>query len=253
MKMVISPAKSLNLTTPLPNDQYTQPQFLQQAQTVNHSLASKPPQVLRKLLSISYKLAELNWRRHQDFTLPFTPENARPAVYAFNGTAYRELDAYSLPKNKLKGLQKCLRILCGLYGILKPLDLIQPYRLEMQTPLQVGPHKNLYEFWGQQLTVHLNRELQEDELLVNLASPKYFKVIHTAHLKVPVITPIFKEWKNGRLRTTGIAAKKARGAMVRYLIDTEAKMLEDLREFNRSGYLFSPEHTLEDNQPIFVR
>ena len=146
MKIVISPAKSLDFETPLPTSRYTQPQFLGQSEKLNKVLAKKKPKALSELMSISDNLAQLNWQRNQDFSLPFTPENARPAVYAFNGDVYQGLDAYSIPEEKLDRLQDTLRILSGLYGILRPLDLIQPYRLEMGTPLKVARKKNLYEF-----------------------------------------------------------------------------------------------------------
>lgn len=253
MKVVISPAKSLNFETPLPTAQYSQPQFLAQAQTLNTVLAQKNPKALAELLSISAKLAELNWERNQNFSTPFTPNNARPAVYAFNGDVYRGLEAYTLPEGKLERLQHTLRILSGLYGILKPLDLIQPYRLEMGTSLKVGPHKNLYDFWQKHLTAHLNTELQAGELFLNLASREYFSVIDEKELKVPVITPIFKDWKNGTLKIISFYAKKARGAMVRYILDTRAATLADVKGFDRDGYRFSVEHTQEAHQPVFVR
>lgn len=253
MKIVISPSKALDVTRPLPTHQYSQPQFLAQAQTLNSILVTKPPQVLCRIMLISEKLAELNWQRNQDFSTPFTPENARPAVYAFDGGFYKGLDVYSLPESKLEILQQRLRILSGLYGILKPLDLMQPYRLEMGLSLEVGPYKNLYEFWQKRLTAYLNHELQEGELFINLASIEYFSAVNAEQLKVPVITPIFKDWKNNTLKIIGFVAKKARGAMVRYLVDTNAQTLEDLKGFNRNGYAFSREHTVEDHRPVFVR
>lgn len=253
MKIVVSPAKSLDFETTLPTSKYTQPQFLEQSEKLNGILKKKKPKVLSKLMSISDNLAELNWERNQQFSLPFTTENARPAVYAFNGDVYQGLDAYTIPEKKLDKLQDTLRILSGLYGILKPLDLIQPYRLEMGTQLKVGRKKNLYEFWQKQITEFLNGEMEDDELFINLASNEYFGAIDEKKLKVPVITPIFKDWKNDKLKIISFFAKKARGSMVRYILDTNAKTLDDIKGFDYDGYMFSAEHTLKQSQPVFIR
>lgn len=253
MKIVISPAKSLDFESKLPTGRFSQPEFLKETEQVHKVLARKKPSALAKLMDISDKLAELNWQRNQDFKIPFTPENARPALYAFNGDVYQGLDAYTIAVDKLDQLQDTLRILSGLYGILKPLDLIQPYRLEMGTALKVGRKKNLYEFWGKRLTEHLNAELKADELFINLASNEYFGAVDEKLLKVPVITPIFKDWKNDNLKVISFFAKKARGAMVRYILDSNAKTLDDIKCFNLEEYEFSQEHTLKKNQPVFVR
>ncbi|RIV67511.1 peroxide stress protein YaaA [Flagellimonas aequoris] len=253
MKIVISPAKSLDFESTLPTSEYSQPKFLEEAQKLNAVLKKKKPKALSQLMSISDNLAQLNWERNQQFSLPFSPENARPAVYAFNGDVYQGLDAHSIPVEKLQKLQDTLRILSGLYGILKPLDLIQPYRLEMGTQLKIGRKKNLHEFWKKQLTDHLNQELEEGELFVNLASNEYFGAVDEKKLKVPVITPIFKDWKNDQLKIISFFAKKARGSMVRYILDTDAKTLEDIKGFDYDGYLFSQEHTLRANEPVFIR
>ncbi len=253
MKIVISPAKSLDFETQLPTLRYTQPHFLEQSEKLNKILAKKKPRALSKLMSISDNLAALNWQRNQDFSLPFTPENARPAMYAFNGDVYQGLDAFTISEEQLDRLQDTLRILSGLYGMLKPLDLIQPYRLEMGTQLKVGRKKNLYEFWQEQLTDHLNEALEDDELFINLASNEYFGAIDEKKLKVPVITPIFKDWKNDKLKVISFFAKKARGSMVRYVLDTGAETLEDLKGFDYDDYVFSKEHTLKEHQPVFIR
>jgi len=253
MKIVISPAKSLNFESDLPTTKYTMPQFLDQSERLNKVLLKKKPKALSKLMGISDNLAQLNWERNQKFTVPFTPENARPAMYAFNGDVYQGLDAYTIPLEKLEKLQETLRIISGLYGILRPLDLIQPYRLEMGTSLRVARKKNLYEFWKKGLTAHLNSEMENGELFLNLASNEYFGAIDEKGLKVPVITPIFKDWKNDKLKVISFFAKKARGSMVRYILDTDAKTLEDVKGFNYDDYLYSKEHTLRENQPVFVR
>lgn len=253
MKIVVSPAKSLDFETTLPTNKYTEPSFLVEAEKLNNVLQKKSPKKLSDLMSISDKLAQLNWQRNQDWSLPFTNENARPAVYAFNGDVYTGLDGYTIPEDKLDLLQDRLRILSGLYGILRPLDLIQPYRLEMGTKLKVGRNNNLYEFWKQQLTEQLNNELQEDELFVNLASNEYFSAIDKKVLKVPVITPQFKDWKGDKLKMISFFAKKARGMMVRYIIDTGAETIEDLKGFNYDGYGYSEEYTTKPNELVFVR
>lgn len=253
MKVVISPAKSLDFESKLPSQNYTEPQFLEQSKRLNKVLQKKKPRALSKLMNISDNLAQLNWERNQKFTTPFSPENARPAMYAFNGDVYQGLDAYTIPEEKLEKLQDTLRILSGLYGILRPLDLIQPYRLEMGTQLRVNRRKNLYEFWKKDLTAHLNSEMENDELFLNLASNEYFGAIDEKALKVPVVTPIFKDWKNDKLKVISFFAKKARGSMVRYILDTNAKTLDDVKGFDYDDYLYSKEHTLREDQPVFVR
>lgn len=253
MKIVISPAKSLDFETALPLATFSQPSFLAQSEKLNKVLVKKKPKALSALMSISDNLAQLNWQRNQDFSTPFSPENARPAVYAFNGDVYQGLDAYSLSEKKMDKLQSSLRILSGLYGVLKPLDLMQPYRLEMGTQLKVGRKKNLYEFWKKEVTAHLNAEMEEDELFLNLASNEYFGAVDSKTLKAPVITPIFKDWKNDKLKIISFFAKKARGSMVRYIIDSDAKTLDDIKGFNLDDYIFSEEHTLKANEPVFIR
>ncbi len=253
MKIVISPAKSLDLESKLPTKRYSEPRFLDQAVKINKILAKKSPKQLSNLMGISENLAQLNWQRNQDFAVPFTPENARPAMYAFNGDVYLGLDAYTIPEKQLNSLQDSLRILSGLYGILRPLDLIQAYRLEMGTHLKIGRKKNLYAFWKEDITKTLNDELGEDEVFVNLASNEYFSAIDAKELKAPVISPVFKDWKNDKLKVISFFAKKARGSMVRYILDTHAETLEDLMSFARDGYTYSPEHTLRKEMPVFIR
>jgi hypothetical protein len=206
-----------------------------------------------RLMEISTQLAAVNWERNQQFKLPFSPANARPAIYAFIGDVYLGLDAYSLSEEKVQKMQDSLRILSGLYGILKPLDLIQPYRLEMGTSLKIGRKKNLYEFWKMTLTNAINEELEEGEMLVNLASNEYFSALDLKKIEGPIITPIFKDWKNDKLKVLSFFAKKARGSMVRYLVETNAKTLDDIRGFRGNDYQFSKEHTLKENQPVFIR
>ena len=252
MKIVISPAKSLNYEKTVPVTTHTEPQFLKQAATIQNTLKKKKPNQLSELMDISAKLAELNWQRNQDWHLPFTTENARQAVYAFDGDVYTGLDVYTLPEDKLSVLQDKLRILSGLYGLLKPLDLMQAYRLEMGTAMPVGKNKNLYEFWKKTITKALNDELQKDELFLNLASNEYFSAVDAKALKVPVITPEFKDYKDGKLKMISFFAKKARGLMVRYIIDTNAETLDDLKGFNYEGYAFDA-NLSKGNTLVFTR
>lgn len=239
MKLVLSPAKSLNFERKLPTTVTTQGCFLKEAEQLNILLKNKSARSLSKLMSISNNLGQLNYERNQDWHLPFTRDNARQAIYAFSGDVYRGLDAYTIPKEKLEKLQDTVRIISGLYGILKPMDLMQPYRLEMGTKFPVGKHKNLYEFWRKKITQTLNEELKDDELFLNLASNEYFKAIDAKALKVPVITPVFKDFKNGKYKTIAIFAKLARGYMTRYIIDTNANTIDDIKAFNYEGYGFS--------------
>lgn len=252
MKIVVSPAKSLDFETKLPTRKYTQPEFLKQSEVIQETLKQKSPAELKDLMSISDKLADLNWERNQDWKTPFTNKNARPAVYAFNGDVYTGLDAYSIPTAKLNKLQDTLRILSGLYGVLKPLDLMQPYRLEMGTKLQVGDNKDLYDFWKEDVTAALNAELKDDELFLNLASKEYFDAVDTKALKVPVITPEFKDYKDGKLRMVSFYAKKARGMMVRYIIDKNIRSLNGIKGFDYDGYSFDAKLS-KGNTLVFTR
>ena len=252
MKIVISPAKSLNFEKVVPTNTYTEPQFLKEASTIQNTLKKKKPIELSSLMAISDKWAALNWQRNQEWQTPFTPENARQAVYAFDGDVYSGLDAYTLSDDKLAVLQNKLRILSGLYGLLKPLDLMQAYRLEMGTAIAIGKNKNLYEFWKKTITHSLNEELATDELFVNLASNEYFSAIDTKLLKVPVITPEFKDFKDGKLKMISFFAKKARGMMVRYILDTNAETMNDLKGFNYEGYSFDA-NLSKGNSLVFTR
>ena len=252
MKIVLSPAKSLNFEKVLPTEKYSEAIFLKESLQVNQVLKQKSPAALSELMTISDKLADLNWQRNQDWKIPFTLENARPAIFAFDGDVYTGLDAYSIPIEKLDILQGSVRILSGLYGLLKPLDLMQAYRLEMGTKLPINESRNLYEFWKPIITKALNKELQEGELFINLASNEYFSAVDVKALKVPVVTPEFKDYKDGKLKIISFFAKKARGLMVRYIIDTNAETIEDLKGFNYEGYQFDA-NLSKGNQLVFTR
>ena len=252
MKLVISPAKSLNYESELPTGFSSESCFLNEAKQLNALLKKKSAKTLSELMHISPKLGALNYERNQNWSLPFSSENARQAIYAFDGDVYRGLDAYSISEEKLDILQDTVRIISGLYGLLKPLDLIQPYRLEMGIKFPVGKNKNLYEFWRKKITTALNDELYEDELLVNLASQEYFKAIDVKALKAPIIHIDFKEFKNGQFKTIAIFSKRARGLMTRYIVDSNAQNVEDLKNFNTDRYILDDQLSTE-NKLVFTR
>ena len=245
MKIVISPAKSLNFESELPTQTFSEAAFLKEARQVHKELKKLKPKDLSNLMDISDKLAELNWERNQSWKTPFTTENSRPAIYAFDGEVYTGVDAYSIPLDKMEDLQSRLFILSGLYGLLKPLDLIQPYRLEMGTSIAIGESKNLYAFWKTKITKALNKSLSKGEFLLNLASNEYFSAVDIKSLKANVITPEFKDYKDGKLTMISFFAKKARGLMVRYIIDTNAQTIEDIKGFNYEGYAFDANFSSE--------
>ncbi len=253
MKIVVSPAKTLDYESKLPTTRGTQPEFLDTAAKLNRKLSRQSKKEISNLMSISDKLADLNYMRYQEFEEEHDKKNSRPAMYAFNGDVYTGLDAYTIPTDKLDRLQDSLRILSGMYGVLRPLDLIQPYRLEMGTSIGIERKKDLYGVWKKKVTEYLNKELEDDELFLNLASNEYFKAVDTKKLKVPVISPVFKDFKNGKLKIISFFAKKARGSMVRYIIDKDCKTLDDVKGFDYDGYRYSEEHTKNMNEPTFIR
>ncbi|QED36303.1 peroxide stress protein YaaA [Antarcticibacterium arcticum] len=253
MKIVISPAKTLDYTTKLPTTRGTQPAFTETAVKLNKKLSGISKKKLGELMDISEKLALQNYERYKNFQPEHTKKNSRPAVYAFNGDVYAGLDAYTIPVEKLDRLQDSLRILSGMYGILKPLDLIQPYRLEMGTSIGIDRKKDLYGVWKKKVTDMLNAEMEEDEIFINLASNEYFKAIDIKKLKVPVITPVFKDLKNGKLKIISFFAKKARGSMVRYIIDKNVKDIEGLKAFDYDGYRYSENESEKKNELVFIR
>lgn len=252
MKIVISPAKSLNFESELPTQNFSEASFLKESRQINKVLKKLKPKDLSVMMDISDKLAELNWERNQSWKIPFTSDNSRPAIFAFDGEVYTGIDAYSIPIDKLEDLQNRLFILSGLYGLLKPLDLIQAYRLEMGTSIAIGEAKNLYAFWKTKITKGLNNSVAKGELLLNLASNEYFSALDTKLLKAKVITPEFKDYKEGKLKMISFFAKKARGLMVRYIIDTNAQTIDDLKGFNYEGYAFDA-NLSSDSKLVFTR
>ncbi len=252
MKIVISPAKSLNFESDLPTQNFSEASFLKESRQVNKVLKKLKPKDLSVLMDISDKLAELNWERNQSWKTPFSPDNSRPAIYAFDGEVYTGIDAYTIPMDKMEDLQNRLFILSGLYGLLKPLDLIQAYRLEMGTSIAIGESKNLYAFWKTKITKALNKSLSKGEFLLNLASTEYFSAVDTKLLNAKVITPEFKDYKDGNLKMISFFAKKARGLMVRYIIDTNAQTIDDIKGFNYEGYAFDANLSSE-SKLVFTR
>jgi cytoplasmic iron level regulating protein YaaA (DUF328/UPF0246 family) len=254
MLIIISPAKSLDFDTKPKTKEYTLPEFLADSEKLVEELKQMSPGHLSKLMGISKELGELNFRRYQTWRLPFTPENAKQAVLAFSGEVFRGLDANSLPAEKLKRAQKKLRILSGLYGVLKPLDLIQPYRLEMGTRLKYGETNNLYEFWNPQLSEKVREAVEESGsgVLINLASNEYFKSIDTKILQKEIITPEFRDMKNGHYKIIAVYAKKARGLMTRFILENDIKKVTDLQAFDMDGYNYNPRMS-KGNRPVFTR
>lgn len=252
MKIVISPAKSLDFESQLPTEKHSQPVFQEESARLNRLLKKKSARSLKKLMSISDALAHLNYERNQQWSLPFDTSNSRQALFAFSGDVYRGLDAYSLNAKQIDYAQDNLRILSGLYGVLKPLDLMQPYRLEMGTRMPVGVKKNLYEFWKPRIAKTLNEQFGEGEILVNLASNEYFKAIDLKTLNANVVTPVFKEFRNGEYKAIMTFAKLARGYMTRHLIDTNAQTIDDIKSFNTEGYGYSEELSTE-TELVFTR
>ena len=242
MLAVISPAKNLDFDSPLPRLSHTQPQLLDQAETLVQQLRPMAPHQLSNLMRISDKLGQLNYSRMQDWRRPFTPANARPALLTFAGDVYQGLDAQSFNQADFAFAQQRLRILSGLYGVLRPLDLMQAYRLEMGTPLANGNGKDLYAFWGETITQQLNQQLHSlgSETLINLASNEYFKSVKPQQLQAEIIEPVFKDWKNGQYKVISFFAKKARGLMSAYIIKNQLTRAEDIRSFAAGGYTFNP-------------
>jgi uncharacterized protein len=245
MKILLSPAKSLDFTTPLPTAEFSLSVFEKESAAVMKVLKKKSAKQLADLMDLSIKLAELNKERNMAWQLPFTPENSRPALYAFAGDVYTGLDAYTLPASAFEFAQNQVRILSGLYGILKPFDLIQEYRLEMGTSIPIGKSKNLYEFWKTKLTKALRAELEPGELLVNLASKEYFSVLDAKAFKQELVTADFYDFHQGKYKMISFFAKKARGMMARYLIDTQAKTIDDIKGFTNGGYQYDAKQSSE--------
>lgn len=252
MKVVLSPAKKLDFETPVEFSEQGKPAFLTKTNTLASELKKLKSNDIGKLMKLSTKLSELNFERFQSFKKNYNPSTSKQAGFAFNGDTYTGLDITSLSKAEIKRAQKQLIILSGLYGALKPLDLIQPYRLEMGTKFKFKTFKNLYDYWQEDVTELLNKEMKKGEYLINCASNEYFNVIDKKNLNAEIITPEFKELKNGEYKMVSFFAKKARGMMARYIIQTNAKTLDDIRGFNLDGYKFNKKLS-GDDKFIFTR
>ena len=253
MLTVISPAKTLDFESKPITDCHTQPKFLAQSQALIDELQQLSAPSIATLMKLSDKLAGLNMARFQTWQQPFDLDNSKQALLAFKGDVYTGIDADSMDDEGLDFAQQHLRILSGLYGVLKPLDLIQPYRLEMGTQFANAKGKNLYQFWGGQLREEIESEaLQSGAVLVNLASNEYFKALEAKNLNTRIITPVFKDWKNGQYKIISFYAKKARGLMSRYIIDHRINDPEHLKSFDSDGYRLSADMSCGDHW-VFIR
>ncbi len=240
MLIVVSPAKTLDYESPLAIEKYTQPELTQYSKELIEVCRQLTPADISSLMKVSDKIAALNVARFEQWSETFTPDNARQAILAFKGDVYTGLEAETLSEQDFDYAQKHLRMLSGLYGLLKPLDLMQPYRLEMGTKLGNPKGSNLYQFWGNIITDKLNQAIEEqgDNVLVNLASNEYFKAVKPKSLDAQIITPIFKDCKNGQYKVISFYAKKARGMMARYIIENRIQSVADLTKFDTAGYYF---------------
>jgi cytoplasmic iron level regulating protein YaaA (DUF328/UPF0246 family) len=254
MLIVISPAKTLDFESPAITKTYTQPQMLNQSESLIDVLTTKSPLDIEKLMSVSPKLAELNVERYHNWSRPFKPSNAKQAILAFKGDVYLGLDAEKFTENQLAYAQDHLRILSGLYGVLRPLDLIKPYRLEMGIRLANPAGKNLYEFWDESISKKINKQLKavDSKFLLNLASNEYFKSVKPKLINAEIVTPVFKDWKNGQYKLISFFAKKARGSMSAWVLKKKVKTLKKLQTFDIDGYQYSPADSTP-LQPVFLR
>ena len=254
MLILISPAKSLDFETKSTSNNYSEAAFLKDSQALIKQLRKLSTDEIADFMGISPKLAQLNFERFINWQLPFSTDNAKQALLAFKGDVYTGLDAYSLNEDELQTAQNDLRILSGLYGVLKPLDLIQAYRLEMGKKLQTKKGNNLYEFWGDKITKEINKSLiaKNDKYLINLASNEYFKSVDKKKVKAEIITPVFKDFKNGQYKVISFFAKKARGLMTRFIIQNKITDPEHLKAFNSEGYNFNPQLS-KNTELVFTR
>ena len=254
MLIVISPAKTLDYETVPKTKVFTIPDYLNRSQQLINRLRNLSSLDISDLMKVSAKIADLNFERYETWKKPFTVKNAKQSILAFKGDVYTGLDAESFKADDFKFAQNHLRVLSGLYGLLRPLDLMQPYRLEMGTKLKTDIGKNLYEFWGSDITEGLNNQLKKmkSNYLINLASNEYFKSVKVKELKAEIVTPAFKEFKNGDYKMIGIYAKKARGMLSRYIIQNKLSDPEDIKLFNEDGYRFNKTLS-KGNNFVFTR
>ena len=254
MLIVLSPAKTLDYSVD-PKSNHTAPQFLSQSSNLIKNLKDKEPKDIASLMGLSDKLATLNFDRYQSWKASKTvSEESKPSIMVFKGDVYQGLDAESLNNKQIKFAQKHLRILSGLYGILRPMDVIKPYRLEMGTKLETSKGKNLYDFWGDAIQKNVLKDLesQKSDLLINLASKEYFTVLGKMPEHINVVSPVFKDYKNGKYKIISFYAKKARGLMARWIIQNRIKSTKDLINFDLDGYKYSKAESTAEN-PVFLR
>ncbi len=254
MLTVISPAKTLDYESPVKTRRHSDAEFLDQSSRLIDVMRGYSPSDIQTLMGVSENLAELNHQRYMNWGQPFDTDNARQAVLAFKGDVYTGLDAASLSASELGFAQKHLRILSGLYGVLRPLDLMQPYRLEMGTRLPNEEGKDLYAFWGDQITDSINGQLKnlKSDMLVNLASNEYFRSVKAGQLHADIITPVFKDLKGDRYKVISFFAKKARGQMARYIIQNGITSVDDIQAFNIDGYSYNSEES-DARELVFTR
>ncbi len=254
MLTVISPAKTLDFESPALTDEFSQPAHLTQSRKLMRHLRKFSSPDLSKLMNVSSGIADLNVERNRRWKTPFTRDNAKQALFAFRGDVYIGLDADSMNADNIQFAQKHLRVLSGLYGLLRPLDLMQPYRLEMGSRLATDQGTNLYQFWDMRITKALNTELKaiDSNVLLNLASNEYFKAIKSKSLRGQIITPVFKDYHQGKYQIIGFFAKKARGLMARHIIDEQINEVEDIKNFSREGYIYDPSLS-NDAEWVFTR
>lgn len=252
MKIITSPAKLMNIENSTDLLRSTTPKFIDDAAFIHSFLKPKSPKYLSELMEISSKLADENWERNQKWKSKPTAKGSAPAMFAFTGEVYRGLDAKTLDKKAVDYLQKNYRILSGLYGLLKPSDRVMLYRLEMGRPFEFDEHKNLYSFWTEKVTEQLNSEMKKNEILLNLASNEYFKVIDRKKTNHKIIDFEFYELREGKLKTIVVYTKHARGLVVRFCAETQAKTLNDLKAFNYDGYRIDEEKST-DVKLVFTR
>ena len=254
MKILLSPAKSLDYSRSLETPKTTTAPFVEEADYLAKKLQKMSKKKLGKLMNLSEQLADLNHERYQKWVKPTKEgEDAKPAITVFTGEVYKGVEVDSMQKEEMERAQNQIRILSGLYGILRPLDLMYPYRLEMGTKWNVTPSKkNLYQYWGSKLSEYLNNEMEPDEVIVNLASNEYFKAIDKKTIKSRIITPVFKELKGDQYKVVMMYAKHARGAMARDIVQQEYSSVDDLKGYNVDGYSYNQELSSED-QWVFVR
>ena len=254
MKILISPAKSIDLTKEIPTKEFSQAHFLADSSKLISKLKKMSVKKIGTMMHISKDLAELNYERYNKWEEPIHPSaDIRQAIFAFNGEVYRGFDSLSLNEKQMQQAQDSVRILSGLYGVLKPLDLIYPYRLEMGTKWEISSkHKNLYKYWGTRISDYLNKEMKKDEVVINLASNEYFKSVDQKSLKHRIITPVFKEFKNGEYKVVMTFAKNTRGVMARWIINNSIEDPEQIKTFNENEYTYSEPLSTTDEW-VFIR